>query len=94
MRRAVEHGGEAEELAGRRLVDDHFLLIFVHGGDAHPAGDHDVGVPARVAGFIDALAKREMLLFDLRGENREFIVIQKRKQGNVAQDLNVAWHAN
>ena len=94
MRRAVEHGGEAEELAGRRLVDDHFLLIFVHGGDAHPAGDHDVGVPARVAGLIDALANREALFFDLRGQNREFIVIQKGKERNLPQDLDFTCHGH
>jgi len=34
----IEHGGEAEELALRRLVHDDFLLIFIHSRDPHHAG--------------------------------------------------------
>ena len=33
MRRLIEHGGKAEELAVRRLVDDDVLVILVDGRD-------------------------------------------------------------
>ena len=59
MRRLVEHGGEAEKLALRRLVDDDFLVVLVHGGDPHRAGDHDVSLSARIADLPDALARSE-----------------------------------
>ena len=37
MRGLFEHGCETEELAMRRFIHDHFLLVFVHGGDPHLA---------------------------------------------------------
>jgi len=33
MRCALEHGGETEELARGRFIDDNFLVIFIDGGD-------------------------------------------------------------
>ena len=70
MRRLFEHRGEAEEFAGHRLGDHHFLLIFIDGGDAHLARYQHVGAPAGVAQLIDALARREMLQVHLRGQHR------------------------
>ena len=43
MRCLLQHGGEAEEVARRRLVDNHFLLVFVDRGDARRARNQDVG---------------------------------------------------
>ena len=33
----LQHGRETEELAGPGLIDDHFLIVVVHGGHAHAA---------------------------------------------------------
>ena len=59
VRRLLEHRGEAEEFAVRRLVDDDLLMILVEDGDTDFAGNHDVGAAAVVADFVDALARRE-----------------------------------
>ena len=92
MRGLFEHGSEAEELAGHGLGDQHFLLIFIDGGDADLARYQYVRAAARVAAFIDALARGEMLNVHLGGEHRQFVVIEQSEQGNVFQELGVARH--
>ena len=59
MRRLLEHGSEAKELAFRRLIDDDFLMVLIHGGDPDCAGDHNISSSARVADLPDALARSE-----------------------------------
>ena len=74
----VQHGGEAEELANRGLVDHHFLLIFIDRGNAHVARDHDVAAasdrPAR-----RCAAGAQGLHFDLAGEDADLVIVQQRK---------------
>ena len=55
MRNLLQHGSEAEEFAWCRLLDDNFLVVFIHRGDAHSTGDDDIGAPARIADLVDAL---------------------------------------
>ncbi len=78
----VEHGGEAKKLALRRLVDHDFLMVLIHGGDPHGAGDQNVSSSARIADLPDALARSKGLDFDLPGQNRSLFVVQQGKQGN------------
>ena len=92
MRGLLEHGGEAEEFAGHGFGDQHFLLIFVDGGDADLARDQDVGAAAGVAAFVDALARGEMLDVHLGGEHRQLVVVEQSEQGNIFQELGVARH--
>ena len=82
MRSLLEHGGEAEKLALRRLVDHDFLMVLVDGRDPHRAGDQDVRSSARIADLPDALARREGLDFDLCGQHRGLVVVEQGKQGN------------
>ena len=56
MRGLFEHRREAEKFSVLRLVDHNFLMVFVNGGDLHVARDHDIGVSAGIANFVDALA--------------------------------------
>ena len=37
MRRLIEHGSETEELAGRGLINDDFLVILIHGSNPYGA---------------------------------------------------------
>ena len=71
------------------FIDDHFLLVFVDGGDADSAGDHDVG-HARIAGLVDALARGEGFDFDLTGENGGLVVIEQGKERNAFQNFGLA----
>ena len=82
--RALEQGGESEEVAVFGLVDDDFLLVLVGGDDADLAGHDDVGVLGVVAGLEDALARREFADFDLGAEDRGFVVIEQFEQWDVA----------
>ena len=68
----LEHGGEAEEFAVGGFVDHDFLVILIDGGDAHLAGNHDVGLAAGVAHFVDALARARMFSVRLVRPGRRF----------------------
>ena len=83
MRCLIEHGREAEELAGRRFINDHFLLIFIYGRDPDPSGDHDVRLSCRVAHFVDALTRGEFLEFHLSGQNSRLVIVQQSKERNI-----------
>jgi hypothetical protein len=60
----------------RRLVDDDFLVVLIERGDPHPAGEHHVGLSRGVADLPDALPGRELLEFDLCGQDRRLFVVQ------------------
>jgi hypothetical protein len=80
MRRLFEHRGKPEDLAHGRFIDDHFLAIFVHRGDADLARDHHVGLPAGRSHLVNPFPRRKCLELDLAGEDRGFIVIQQGEE--------------
>jgi hypothetical protein len=88
----VKHGGEAEKLACRRLVHYDFLLVFIHGGDPHRAGNQDVGFSARVADLPYALTHREVSEFNLSRQHCGLFVVEQSKQGNTSQNFGAACH--
>jgi hypothetical protein len=92
MRCTVEHGGEAEELARRRFIDGHVLVIVVDSGHQHGTGDQHVAATARVANLVDPLARREPLQLHLRRQDSCFVVVEQRKQGDLFQNLRIARH--
>ena len=92
VRRLLQHRRESKELAVRRFIDDHFLVVFVHGGDPHFPRDHDVRLPARVSDLVDAFARRECLELNLAGQHRGFVVVQQRKEWNASQHFRLARH--
>jgi len=71
-----QHRSETKEFAVTGLVHDHFLVIFVHGADAHPARNHDVSLSGSVADFVDALSRRKALQLDLAGQNGSLFVVE------------------
>jgi hypothetical protein len=79
MLRLIQHGGEAEEFAVGRLVDDHFLMILIDSGDANFAGDGNVSRAARSANFVNALAGSEATYVHLAGEDGCLIVVEERE---------------
>jgi hypothetical protein len=84
VRLLLQHGGDAEEVAVRGMVNDDDLLIFVDGGDFGATGEHNIAVLGRIAGFEDALARRELCDLNLGGEDAGFIVIEQFKKRDVA----------
>ena len=62
-----------------QLIDNHLLVIVVHRGNADRTGDHDVGLSARVAPFIDTLARGELLHLDLSRQDGRFFIVQQGK---------------
>lgn len=76
VRRVLEHGGKAEELAGFGLLQDDLLMVFVVGEDTNPAGDQNIGPFSRIAGTEDVLVGRELFEIDLCGEHTEFVVVK------------------
>ena len=67
-------------------------MILIDGRDADRAGNHHVGLAARFAHLVNALARGEGFEFDLAGQDRGFVCVEQREQGNVLQDLRVASH--
>ena len=65
VRSLFEHGREAEKISVRRLINHHFLMIFVNRADVDVARDHDVSVSTGIADFINALARRKFSQLDL-----------------------------
>ncbi len=92
MRRLFKHGSETEELATSRLVDHHFLLIFVHSEHAHFARDDHVSLRTGVAHFVNALARRECLEFDLACQHGRLFIVQQGKEGNFSKYFRIARH--
>src|SRR5262249_11168878 len=92
MRSLVKHGSKTEEFAVGWLVDDDFLMVFIHGCDADSAGHHDVGASASVADFVNTLARRELFVLDLLGEKGEFVVVEKGEERNVFQSIGITGH--
>ena len=82
VRRLVEHGRKAKELAFRRLIDHDLLVVLIHGRDPDRAGYHHISSSARVADLPDTLARSKGLDFDLSRQNRGLVVVQQGKQGN------------
>ena len=89
MRRLLEHRSETEKLAFPRFIDDHFLMVFVHGSDPHLSGHHHVGLPAGIAYLVDPLPRRESLDFHLAGKHR----LGKWVQMRMAVNLIIEWAA-
>jgi hypothetical protein len=92
VRSLLQHGRKTEKLALGWLVDDHFLLIVVHGGNANLAGNHNVGVAAGVAHFINALARGEGFDLHLAAEDGEFVFIEEREQRDGAERFGTGTH--
>src|SRR6266849_3217172 len=92
MRRLIEHGSETEELAGRGLVHDDFLVVFIHGRNTHSSGNHHVSSSAWVADLIDPLARNEGLQFYLSRQDGSLLFIQQGKERNIFQNVWVARH--
>ena len=59
VRRLLEHRREAEKFPGRRLVDDHFLLVLIDRADPYTPRDHDVRPSSGIAGLVDPLPRGE-----------------------------------
>ena len=76
----------------RGLVDHNLLMIFINGCKPHPAGNHDVSLPARLSHFVNALPRRESLHLNLAGKHRGFIVIQQSEKRYLTQDGGIASH--
>ena len=94
VRRLVEHGGKTEELARRRLIDHHFLMVFVHRGHPHLAGHQDVGLPAGVPDLVDALARRKTLHLHLAGQDGGLLVVEQSEERDTSQHIGVAGHGS
>src|SRR5690349_20107404 len=92
MWRLIQHRSEAEKLALLRLGDHYLLLIFVNGGEANLARDHDVSPAARIAHLINALARSEVLDLNLSGQDCQLLVIEQGKERNFPQCLRVTCH--
>ena len=75
VRRLIQHGSEAEELARIRLGYDHFLLVVVHRSHPHFARRQHVRLGPRIAHFVNALARRERLQFHLSGQHGQFFIV-------------------
>jgi hypothetical protein len=92
VRDTLEHGGEAEDVAVDGLGEEDFLAVFVDEGDFDAAGEQDEGGAVGVAGFVDALLGGEVAEFDLLGEDGEFVVVEEREEGDVAEFVGGAGH--
>src|SRR6266568_8476725 len=92
MRRLFQHGGEPEEITLRRLVDNHFLLIFIYGADSDSSRDKYIGLRCEISDLIDTFAGSEDLDLDLAGQHRQFIVIQQSKKRDIFQHFRFARH--
>src|SRR6267154_4877849 len=79
MRRLLEHRCEAEEFSLGGLVHDDFLMVLVNGGQPDRAGDHDVGLPAGTADFVNTLSRSKSLEFDLAGQDAGLFVVEQSK---------------
>ena len=87
-----EHGGKSEELSVDWLVDQNFLLVFVDGGDVDCTGEENVGSAAGVSVLVNTLARGKGFQLYLLREYGEFVVIEQREKGDVAEFLWVARH--
>jgi hypothetical protein len=56
------------------------------------AGHDDIGVATGIAGFEDALARREVADFDLSGEYSGLIIIEEFEKRDVAEFFGIAGH--
>ena len=93
VRRLLEHGGKAKELAVRRLRDDDVLMVLVDGRDPDGAGDHDVGPFGRVADLVDALARGESSAISTwPASTADLVVVQQGKEGDLSENCRVARH--
>jgi hypothetical protein len=84
VRGLVEHGGETEGIAVRGRGQLDLLVIFVDGGQLHPAGEQDVSAVPGLTHLVDGVARAELANLNLRREDGEFLVIEKRKELDVA----------
>jgi hypothetical protein len=57
MCRLLEHRGESEELARRRLIYYDLLVILVHGRDMHVSAQENIGLTTHLLLLIYALAR-------------------------------------
>ncbi len=92
VRSLLQHGGEAEELAMRGLVDHDFLMLLIDGGHANAAGHHDVSASGGVTHLVDALAGMKCFHFHLAGQDGGFVVVERGKQRNVLQHFRITCH--
>ncbi len=79
VRGLLQHGSEPKELALRRFIQDHLLMVLVHSRDPDFTGDHHVRLPARVSLFVNALARSECFELNLCRQHRGFIVVEQGK---------------
>ena len=61
------------------FIHNYFLIIHVNRGDANSPGYQHIGLPRRIADFINALTGGKAFYFDLVGQHRHFFVVQQRK---------------
>jgi hypothetical protein len=92
MQGLIEHGGEAERIAMRRFGEFDLLVIFVDGGQLHPAGEQDVSPVPGLTHLVNGVARAELANLNLRREDGEFLVIEKRKELDVAKFVGWTWH--
>src|ERR1051326_1379482 len=92
VRGLLQHGGEPEEITLRRLVDNHFLLIFIDGADSDFSRDKYIGLRCGISDLIDTFAGSEDLDLDLARQYRQFIVIQQSKKRDIFQYFRIARH--
>src|SRR6266849_11085181 len=92
VRRLLQHRSEAEERACCRLIDDHFLMVLVHGGDSDLSRNHHVGLAAWIADLVNAFAGGEYLQLDLAGQHRSLFVVQQSKERNSLEQFWFARH--
>ena len=76
VRRLVEHGREPEEFSGRRLIDHHFLVIFVYRRYPDGSRNQNVGAASGIADAVNALPGSEPANIHLAGEDSCLVIVQ------------------
>src|SRR5206468_9715417 len=94
MRCLREHRSEAEKLPCARLVDDYFLIILINGRHADGARNNDVGAQRGLAYLVYTLPRAERLLFDLRCQNCQFIIIEQTKEWDLFEGFDITGHGS
>src|SRR5438034_6592992 len=92
MRRLLQHRCEAEEFSGRRLIDHHFLMVFINCGEPDRPRNHHVSLATRVANLVDPLAWREGFHFNLTGKNGALFIIEQGEEWHLSQNGGIAGH--
>jgi hypothetical protein len=91
MRSLLEHRGETEEFAWPGFIDHNFLMIFVDGRDASPAGNGDIR-ETHISGFVNALSGCVGLNVDLSGKDGDFVIVEEGEEGHGLEHFWFAAH--